>query len=494
LAARKLHNLKRKATSRIEKMPSPILLDEDALERALKAREDRKRQRPLVVAPKNHGNYPFRPNARAPILLDEVALQRALKAKAKRTRQRDLETERTRQVRESIDGILEPFDDFSVSSRDGSPQQKSRKTLAKKQKNRDRKPRGRGWGWLNGSSYDNVSVSSHESPQQEEKSRTWKQKSPAVKQEQCRKEVNESSHPREKLDSTMAAKVSSAMRLSQKSSAAAKPEIKKHKELVSQTPSVAPTDKRGTKKENKEAVSLRTRVIGKKSFDTMPVNPEMKKNRRPVVLPVVPLEILIDKPAMKEKKAPVYSRRRISRKKGRGTKPRKKYIASPIVEQYMKAMDAAPETADSIATVFYYNAMSDPELKPIFRKLCMEQVRDEFIILGNMDTPHDLEIVADLVEHHYKMIETGVHVNRVIKLWEIAAESIWLENDIDDPRLHIVKPSRAIVNLRIVEMLFRMANPSRPNPESSDGRSKSLDGLLAMLRSKDNKTGKKTLG
>jgi truncated hemoglobin YjbI len=172
-----------------------------------------------------------------------------------------------------------------------------------------------------------------------------------------------------------------------------------------------------------------------------------------------------------------------------------KYIFDPAMEEYIDTLGGM-ENVECIATCFYDNAMADPELKPFFRKIKTEQVRNEFIILANVEVPQNFESVSCMVPHHYKLLQKGANIDRVVKLWEDAYESIWLEEEIDDAHRLLVNPSRAIFNLRAMEKLLehsRKASLSQSSQHKKKKVSRSLsgEGLLGKLRTKGKKREKR---
>jgi hypothetical protein len=115
---------------------------------------------------------------------------------------------------------------------------------------------------------------------------------------------------------------------------------------------------------------------------------------------------------------------------------------------------------NNIVDFFYSNAISNSELKPFFKKVTLNQLREEFDCLANMEKS-EIQQYSDTVMslHHWRLMEKGIQMDLVVNLWQLAYESRWIEEDNDDlsyqdPIQFLVGPSRAIYNLRAMQKLF----------------------------------------
>lgn len=106
---------------------------------------------------------------------------------------------------------------------------------------------------------------------------------------------------------------------------------------------------------------------------------------------------------------------------------------------------------------FYDAAKSDPELMPFFADIKWEHVRNEFIILANLEVPEKFdESLKGVLQHHCNLLENGAAMERLVAAWESAIESSWMEHKMDDSRKLIVGPSRVIFNLKAIERHYAM--------------------------------------
>ena len=153
----------------------------------------------------------------------------------------------------------------------------------------------------------------------------------------------------------------------------------------------------------------------------------------------------------------------------------------------------------TIVEFFYSTAMSNSELKPYFQNLSVVELQCEFKSLANMDKSQILEQslrTTEVVETtpHYKLMQEGANMDLVIKLWQVAYESSWIDQDGHDelyldPVQFIVGPSRAITNLRAMQKMFEARNhcerSSSSNRKSKSGettdKKKGREGFLSRF-------------
>jgi hypothetical protein len=132
------------------------------------------------------------------------------------------------------------------------------------------------------------------------------------------------------------------------------------------------------------------------------------------------------------------------------------FITKETMTQYTEALGGV-ETIAKTTKIFYDSAKQDPTMEGLFQNIQWENVRNEFIILVNLEMPTKYdESIKGVVEHHCQLLEHGVDIERLIGLWESAIESSWLENRMDDSRQLLVGPSRVLFNLRAMERQYAM--------------------------------------
>ena len=139
------------------------------------------------------------------------------------------------------------------------------------------------------------------------------------------------------------------------------------------------------------------------------------------------------------------------------------YITKETMTEYTENLGGV-ETVATTTKIFYDKVVSDPELKRFIKKykIKWEHVRNEFIILANLETPEGYnDHLRGVLEHHCKLLEQeGFNFERLISLWETAMDSSWIENKMDDTRQLIVGPSRAVFNLKALERFHHHASRS----------------------------------
>ena len=131
------------------------------------------------------------------------------------------------------------------------------------------------------------------------------------------------------------------------------------------------------------------------------------------------------------------------------------HLSKDTMAQYAKNLGGV-ETVATTTKIFYDKVLSDPDLKVFFKKhkIKWENVRNEFIVLANLETPVGMnDHLRGVLERHCKLLEDpqGFDFCRLIEKWESAVDSSWMENAMDDTRQLIVGPSRAIFNLKAME-------------------------------------------
>jgi hypothetical protein len=129
-----------------------------------------------------------------------------------------------------------------------------------------------------------------------------------------------------------------------------------------------------------------------------------------------------------------------------------KDIVDPNADALIEAMGGS-EVVESISTRFYVIAKTTSELGPWMDGIHLHQMQEEFVTLGNMEMTDDMVQLSEMVEFHYRLIESGVGVDRVVALWTDAYEAIWLSSDTDDSR-SLAGPSRAVFNLKAIANLY----------------------------------------
>lgn len=170
------------------------------------------------------------------------------------------------------------------------------------------------------------------------------------------------------------------------------------------------------------------------------------------------------------------------------------YITKETMTTYTNNLGGV-QTVATTTSLFHDKARADPELKVFFKKIRWEHVRNEFIILANLQVPDRFdESLRGMLEHHCRLLENGADMDRLIAIWESAIESSWLENRKDDARQLIVGPSRVIFNLKALERHYAMYQKalraaSRRGKEAELAQSSSAPpshpprrGLLVRLR------------
>lgn len=165
------------------------------------------------------------------------------------------------------------------------------------------------------------------------------------------------------------------------------------------------------------------------------------------------------------------------------------YITKETMTHYTENLGGV-ETVATTTKIFFDKAKYDPELKVFFQRIQWEHVRNEFIILANLEVLERFdENIKGVLEHHCNLLENGANIDKLITIWETAIESSWLDHHMDDARQLIVGPSRVIFNLRALERHYAMhqkdlraaARASGTKKSKSSGSS-SGGGLLGRLR------------
>lgn len=132
------------------------------------------------------------------------------------------------------------------------------------------------------------------------------------------------------------------------------------------------------------------------------------------------------------------------------------YITKETMTTYTNNLGGV-ETVATTTRLFHDKARADPDFKVYFKKIRWEHVRNEFIILANLQVPDRFdESLRGMLEHHCRLLENGADMDRLISIWESAIEASWLENRRDDARQLIVGPSRVIFNLKALERHYAM--------------------------------------
>lgn len=132
------------------------------------------------------------------------------------------------------------------------------------------------------------------------------------------------------------------------------------------------------------------------------------------------------------------------------------YVTKETMTEFTENLGGV-ETVATTTKIFFDRAKHDPELKAYFRSTKWEHVRNEFIILANLQVPTSFdENIKGVLEHHCKILENGANIERLIAIWESAIESSWLDHHMDDARKLIVGPSRVIFNLKALERHYAM--------------------------------------
>ena len=168
------------------------------------------------------------------------------------------------------------------------------------------------------------------------------------------------------------------------------------------------------------------------------------------------------------------------------------YITKETMTQYTEALGGV-DTVAKTTKIFYDSAKQDPTMEVFFQKIQWENVRNEFIILANLEMPSKYdESIKGVVKHHCQLLEHGVDIERLTALWESAIESSWLENRMDDSRQLIVGPSRVLFNLRAMERQYAMylmgqraaarASKNKGSQKAITQDSKSRTGILGLFR------------
>lgn len=167
------------------------------------------------------------------------------------------------------------------------------------------------------------------------------------------------------------------------------------------------------------------------------------------------------------------------------------YITKETMTDFTENLGGV-ETVKTTTKVFFDKAKNDPELKGFFQTTKWEHVRNEFIILANLEVPQSFdERIKGVLEHHCKFLENGADMERLVTIWESAIESTWLDHQMDDARQLIVGPSRVIFNLRALERHYAMhlkavraaSRESKKEVKSNDSTASSRSGgILGRLR------------
>jgi hypothetical protein len=132
------------------------------------------------------------------------------------------------------------------------------------------------------------------------------------------------------------------------------------------------------------------------------------------------------------------------------------YITKETMTHYTDNLGGV-ETVATTTKIFFDKAKYDPELKEFFHSIRWEHVRNEFIILANLEVPEKFdENIKGVLEHHCNLLENGANIDKLITIWESAIETSWLDHHMDDARQLIVGPSRVIFNLKALERHYAM--------------------------------------
>eukprot|EP00934_Nitzschia_sp_Nitz4_P007886 Nitzschia sp. Nitz4//scaffold6_size259037//13033//15405//NITZ4_001040-RA/size259037-processed-gene-0.240-mRNA-1//-1//CDS//3329556791//7876//frame0 len=155
-----------------------------------------------------------------------------------------------------------------------------------------------------------------------------------------------------------------------------------------------------------------------------------------------------------------------------------------IVEYYAENLGGV-EIVSNTSRIFFYKALSDPDLHEHFKDIRWEDMRNEFIVLANLEVPDQFdERLRSVVQHHCTLMESGADMNRVMSTWESAVEESWKENSAADPRQLIVGPSRVIFNLKAIERHFAMYRRERQAERRAQNQralQRRRGGILARL-------------
>jgi len=160
------------------------------------------------------------------------------------------------------------------------------------------------------------------------------------------------------------------------------------------------------------------------------------------------------------------------------------YITKETMTHYTENLGGV-ETVATTTKIFFDKVKHDKQLKGFFRTTKWEHVRNEFIILANLEVPHSFdESIKGVLEHHCKFLENGANLDRLISIWESAIESSWMDHQMDDARQLIVGPSRVIFNLKALERHYAMYQKAQRTTNVSDSKrgSKGNRGIFGRIR------------
>ncbi len=222
------------------------------------------------------------------------------------------------------------------------------------------------------------------------------------------------------------------------------------------------------------------------NWSNIPI-PNSSDHSQPMSWGSIPIPSSSDQPASFHGQPPSWSVRNQAQT---GFSPNQ-YITKETMTQYTNNLGGV-QTVATTTKIFHDKAKNDPDLKVFFKKIRWEHVRNEFIILANLQVPDRFdENIKWILEHHCRLLENGADIDRLVAIWESAIESSWLENRMDDARQLLVGPSRVIFNLKALERHYAMhqkalraaARLLRSQPEPTNTNEPATKGgILSRLR------------